>query len=78
MSQIAETGAAAAQKVATAATYAGSGTAVWGGWTANELAAFGGLLVAFLGLVISQTMNFYFKLQHLRIAQKAAKADEDE
>lgn len=70
--------AAAIQKVAHGATYGGAGTAVYFGYTANEIAAFGGLAVAVLGLIISQAMNFYFKLQHLKLARETAHADEDD
>lgn len=63
----------AAQK----ATYIASGGAVILGLTANEAAALGGLLVAFLAMVINALMNFYFKSQHLKIArEKAGMAEE--
>lgn len=73
-----QAGAAALQKAANAATYGGSGTAVFFGMTANEIAAIGGLIVAIVGLVVSQAMNWYFKAQHLKIARETAKASEDE
>lgn len=38
--------------VANKATYTGAVSAVYGGLTANEIAAFGGLAVAILGLLI--------------------------
>lgn len=65
-------------RTASAAEKGGAAVAVWGGFTANELAAFGGLAVAVLGLVISQAMNFWFRWQHLKIARQTAKASEDE
>lgn len=46
--------AAVAQKVA----YGGGGVAFFGGLTANEIAAFGGLFIAFLGLLV----QVYFKV----------------
>jgi ABC-type proline/glycine betaine transport system permease subunit len=46
--------AAVAQKV----TYGGGGVAFFGGLTANEIAAFGGLFIAFLGLLV----QVYFKV----------------
>lgn len=46
--------AAVAQKVA----YGGGGVAAFGGLTANEIAAFGGLFIAFLGLLV----QVYFKV----------------
>lgn len=73
-----QAGAAVLQKTANAATYGGSGTAVFFGMTANEIAAIGGLIVAVVGLIVSQAMNWWFKWQHLQIAKKAAKANEDE
>lgn len=54
------------QKAASAATYGGSTTAVFFGLTANEFAAFGGLAVAIVGLLIS----WWYKWQHLKIARK--------
>lgn len=38
--------------VANKATYTGAVSAVYGGLTANEIAAYGGLIVAILGLLI--------------------------
>ena len=47
-------------KVANTATYAGSSAAVFFGLTANEIAAFGGLIIAIIGLWVS----WYYKHQH--------------
>ncbi len=58
-------------KAATAAQYGGSGAAVYFGLTANEIAAFGGLIIAIIGLVV----NIWYKHQHLKIAKQ--KADDD-
>lgn len=77
-SPTAETGAAVVQRVANGATYVGSGSAMYFGYTANEIAAFGGLIVAILGLIISQCMNWYFKAQHLKLARKLHRANEDD
>lgn len=38
--------------VAHKATYAGAGVATYGGLTANEIAAFGGLIIAVVGVLI--------------------------
>lgn len=62
----------AVTKTATAATYGGSGAAVYFGMTANEIAAFGGLFIAFVGLCI----NIWYKHQHLKLAQKSAQRPE--
>ena len=61
-------------KAATAATYGGSGAAVFFGLTANEFAAVSGVVIALCGLLV----NIYFKHQHLKIARASAKADEQE
>jgi len=61
-------------KVASAATYGGSSAAVIFGLTANEFAAISGVVIAICGLIV----NIYFKHQHLKIAQKNAKPDEQE
>ena len=60
-------------KAATTAQYGGSGAAVYFGLTANEIAAFGGLIIAIIGLGV----NIWYKHQHLKIAKEKAKADED-
>lgn len=65
-------------KTANAAEKGGATVAVLGGLTATELAAFGGLLVAVIGLVVNAVMNWYFKAQHLKLARETAKANEDE
>jgi hypothetical protein len=52
-------------KAASAATYGGSGAAVYFGMTANEIAAFGGLFIATMGLLI----NWWYKHQHLKLAR---------
>jgi len=60
-------------KAATTAQYGGSGAAVYFGLTANEIAAFGGLIIAIVGLAV----NIWYKHQHLKIAKEKAKADEE-
>lgn len=60
-------------KVATTAQYGGSGAAVYFGLTANEIAAFGGLFIAVIGLLV----NIWYKQQHLKIAKEKAQADEE-
>lgn len=75
----AETAAAAtATKVAQTATFAGSGAAVFFGLTANELAAVGGLILGFLGLVANTAITIYFKAKHLKLAQEQARASDDQ
>ena len=49
-------------------TLTGSGAAVWFGLTANEIAAFGGLAVAVVGLLA----NIWFRWQSLQIERKKA------
>ena len=58
-------------KVATTAQYGGSGAAVYFGLTANEIAAFGGLIIAIIGLAV----NIWYKYQHLKIAKQKAEDD---
>ena len=53
-------------KAAHTATYSGSGAAVYFGLTANEVAAFGGLIVAVIGLIVT----WYYKHQHLQLVKK--------
>jgi hypothetical protein len=60
-------------KAATTAQYGGSASAVYFGLTANEIAAFGGLIIAIVGLIV----NIWYKHQHLKIAKEKAKADEE-
>jgi hypothetical protein len=60
-------------KAATTAQYGGSGAAVYFGLTANEIAAFGGLIIAIIGLAV----NIWYKHQHLKIAKEKAKAEEE-
>lgn len=65
-------------KAATAAERGGAAVAVWGGFTATELAAFGGLIVAVLGFMVNSITNWYFKAQHLKLARQNAKPDANE
>jgi len=75
----AETAAAAtATKVAQTATFAGSASAVFFGLTANELAAIGGLILGFVGLVANTAITIYFKSRHLKLAQQQARASDDQ
>lgn len=73
-----ETGAAVVQKVATGAQHVGATSAVFFGLTANELAAIGGLVVAIVGLIVSQLMNWWFKAAHLRLAKERLSREQDE
>lgn len=45
-------------KTAAGATFFGSGTAIFGGLSANELAAVGGLFVGLAGLAVSWYFNW--------------------
>jgi len=54
-------------KISSTATYSGSTAAVYFGLTANEIAAFGGLTVAIIGLVVT----WYYKHQSLKILRKS-------
>jgi hypothetical protein len=61
-------------KAASAATYGGSGAAVYFGMSANEIAAFGGLLIAAVGLLI----NWWYKHQHLKLARTKLEEEESQ
>lgn len=61
-------------KTATTATYGGSATAVIFGFSANEFAALGGLLIAFVGLIVAT----WYKHQHLKISRLSSKANLEE
>ena len=66
-----------ADKVSSVATYGGSGTAIAFGLSASEWQAVGvvgGLFAAVIGILI----NWWFKREHLRIAQRNGMADRDE
>lgn len=64
--------AATVMKLTHAGEKVGVGLAVVGGYTATELAAYGGLLIAALSFIVNAAMNFYFKRQHLKLAEKMA------
>lgn len=66
---------APAEAVATKITYAGSATAFFGGMTANEFAAIGGLVVAVIALVVNTAMSWHFKSKHLEIARQSMHSD---
>lgn len=58
-------------KVASTATYAGSSAAMYFGLTANEIAAFGGLAVAIIGLLVT----WYYKHQALQVLKERGRGD---
>ena len=57
------------EKHASAVTYAGSGTALFGGLSANEVAAYGGLIIGVIGLLV----NWYYKAKEDRRAERASR-----
>ena len=59
-------------KTTAAATYGGGLTAFVGGLSANEIAAYGGLLIGALGYFSNLLVTIYFKHQHLQITRKVA------
>lgn len=68
-----------AEKVAENATLAGGLSAVIGGLTSTDIAAFGGLIVGLIGLAV----NIYFKVESNKRAKelhakRLAKLEEDE
>ena len=54
-----------ANSIATKAIVSGASAALYGGFTATDIAAFGGLLIAFIGLM----SKLYFDWQLLKIAK---------
>lgn len=58
----------AVEAVSQKVTLVSSGGAVFLGMTANEAVAIGGFLVALLSMIISSTITYYFKSQHLKLA----------
>jgi Bacteriophage holin family, superfamily II-like len=66
--------AATVMKAANAGEKGGALVAIFGGLTATEFAAIGGLAIAFLGFLTNAVMNWYFKSQHLKLAREKAKA----
>jgi hypothetical protein len=48
-------------KIAGAVTQGGAATAIVGGYTVNEWAMFGGLVVSVLGLIIGSAINWHWK-----------------
>lgn len=65
----AEATEATVSALASKITYGGGSIAVFGGFTANEIAAFGGLIIAAIGLAV----QIYFKLKDER--RKTAQHD---
>lgn len=55
------------EKNAHVVTQAGAYSAMFGGFTANEIAAYGGLLIGLAGLL----MNWYYKAKEDKRAEKA-------
>lgn len=62
------------ERAISATTYAASGSALYFGLTANEIAAFVGATVAVLSLIV----NVWFRWQHLKAIRIAAKVTPDE
>lgn len=60
--------------VANKVTYGGGGMAFWGGVTANEIAAYGGLLIGLIGLLV----QVYFKLVDNRRKREADLREREE
>lgn len=58
------------ERHASAVTYGGSIASIFGGLTANEVAAYGGLLIGVVGLLV----NWWYKAKEDRRAEQAWKA----
>lgn len=59
-------------KTTAVAAYGGGLFAFVAGLSANEIAAYGGLLVAVVGLVCNLAISVWFKYQHLKLARQVA------
>lgn len=59
-------------KASAATGYTAAGGTVILGLTTNEFAALGGLIVAVVAFVVNAGMNFWFRREHLKLAQKRA------
>ena len=51
---------------------------VYFGLTANELAAFASVIIAFLAYVTNALITWHFKSQHLKLARENANKQDDE
>ncbi len=58
------------EKHSSAATFVGSFTAIFGGLSANEIAAYGGLFIGAVGMLV----NWYYKAKEDRRAEAALRA----
>lgn len=56
------------------AGYAAAPVAIIGGLTANEVAAVGGLVVAVVGLFLGQSINWYYRHQEHKRAEREHEA----
>ena len=65
------------EKITSSATYGGGVTAFIGGLSANEIAAYGGLLIGAVGLLSNTVITWHFKSQHLKLAREVAKEKPD-
>lgn len=83
----ADAGATIVAKLSTAAQVAGpvvavgSATKQYWGYTLDEWSVIGilfGIGLGLLGFVVGQTVNIYYKQQHLRLARKLHRANEDD
>lgn len=75
MTSAQEAATQAAMKVTSAATYTGSGAAVFFGLTANEIAAMGGLLVAMLAAIGNFGLTWWYKHKHFQLARVKRASD---
>jgi len=60
--------------IAGKATYAGAGSAIFFGMTANEFAAIGGLCIGLVGLIVNVVFKYFahkeLKEHHKRVEEK--------
>lgn len=58
--------------ISQATTWSGAASALFFGLTASEFAAFLGVGVAFLGVIVNSAINFYFKYKAHQLELKKA------
>lgn len=67
------------ERVSSGATFGGGIGAFLGGMTANEIAAFGGLAIAFVGLIVNTVVSIYYREKNYRLRlRQIRRAQEDE
>ena len=67
----------AAEAVSKNITLAASASGVYFGLSANELAAFASVIIAFLAFITNALITWHFKSQHLALARERAEMQDE-